>query len=1293
MSGVTDNASDVDFMIANKAQTVKSATSSEIVIQVDEVSCGLTQNKMDLFLGVGIPNGYTELLSGVSFEPKLLSVSMATGSPAGSITTATVKGVGVMDKVTLFDSSSNTDICESTKMTGYGQLECKTKAMEIASPVQLSIKEKDSGLVHACAASNPSDCNYQTTTESNGIAKISQVELVSSTVIRMTGNALPAETCEVSFLGMVADSCVRSDASTVTATFNKGVPTTEGNASPCLKWTKSDGNVNFSSFADTAVMRNPLSITATSSGFSTSFAGGRTLEVTANGLTSDVMAGKAKITVCEKTCEINAAASTDSVFSCFVPAISTVRSDEQFKINSESALKGEEIIFGGMSQEMAERAFDGKILPGIKSAEEECFVGIQMPQGYVGVLSEVSFFLDEFNRDDMIENLTIEGCYDEFDCEPLVEVGLEIHEGWNYYDFYDGFLPRFPQYRLTSYYHGCNSIGEIHFFGNELIDNEDDTYTCNVAHLEGDGRQDLGDIVTYDINNTPVIDDIMPRWGAVSGNTQITFTGRNFVSQDASDYEIVIDDVDCPIDEVSSTEIKCTTAPRLGKWEEDPKLEIRVQGAGIAALQGNNYRYCSLWSEESTWGYLFPPIDGESVAVPDGMCLLVDIQNSPKLKLVQVDNGALIFPSKDDDPTYQVNFDAKYIMVNNGTMEIGTEKHPYLSKLNITMHGEKYDAPMPMFGKKAIGVHHGVLDIHGKNVVSWTELDSTVQPGDTTLTVVEEVNWSVGDEIMVTSTDYNQYHTEFFKITTIKTLNGKTTLSLATAFEHKHYAAVEEHGFDTLTIRAEVCLMTRNVVFRGDPETSSTNKFGAHIMLSSPEDDGVIGRIENLQLNDVGQAFLLGKYPIHFHMVGRTTKSYVRGNAIKHSFNRGTTAHGVKYLRVERNVYWDVMGHTIFVEDGAETKNYFAYNVVAGTKPSFSLLNTDTTPGCFWVTNPDNIFVGNRAAGSTNYGYWMDYQDTAIGASFDPAIKPMQAKLGEFRDNVAHSVGDYGLRIFHGHFPPEEAYYEDHLSYRCGKNGVMGGDYGKIVLRNITVADNANSGIEFERINLSPDLIDVCRAENLVIIGRSNGNPGESTHGIVAPQSDLWLVDDARFYNFQNGAAALGDCAHCDTPKADSGARTTRFSNLIFDDATVDARIKWRWPHKGIFHDLDGTLTGQGADSYVSAYWKHNDWPECEVDLAVYDGIVCPYPYQFERIVFTEADGDIEYEDLYTWQYDNTQVMDMTDEEKEQYLVKENASTVDWIRKARPFKHWTAPYLTHHRYYMRWLWGLDFESV
>ena len=53
-----------------------------------------------------------------------------------------------------------------------------------------------------------------------------------------------------------------------------------------------------------------------------------------------------------------------------------------------------------------------------------------------------------------------------------------------------------------------------------------------------------------------------------------------------ADYKITIDDLDCPIDSVTSTELKCTTAARIGAWEEDPKLEITMAGAGNFALQG-----------------------------------------------------------------------------------------------------------------------------------------------------------------------------------------------------------------------------------------------------------------------------------------------------------------------------------------------------------------------------------------------------------------------------------------------------------------------------------------------------------------------------------------------------------------------------------------------------------------------------------------------------------------------------------------------------------------------------------
>ena len=66
------------------------------------------------------------------------------------------------------------------------------------------------------------------------------------------------------------------------------------------------------------------------------------------------------------------------------------------------------------------------------------------------------------------------------------------------------------------------------------------------------------------------------------------------------------------------------------------------------------------------------------------------------------------------------------------------------------------------------------------------------------------------------------------------------------------------------------------------------------------------------------------------------------------------------------------MGHNVFFEDGVETKNRVEYNLVINTTPSYSLLNTDTTPAAYWITNPDNIFVGNHAAGGPNYGFWFD---------------------------------------------------------------------------------------------------------------------------------------------------------------------------------------------------------------------------------------------------------------------------------------------------------------------------------
>lgn len=71
-------------------------------------------------------------------------------------------------------------------------------------------------------------------------------------------------------------------------------------------------------------------------------------------------------------------------------------------------------------------------------------------------------------------------------------------------------------------------------------------------------------------------------------------------------------------------------------------MTVTINGVGNVALQGNTFTYVSAWSESSTWGGDFPPIEGDSIHIPPGKHLLVDVDSVPLLKAVIVE-GSLIF--------------------------------------------------------------------------------------------------------------------------------------------------------------------------------------------------------------------------------------------------------------------------------------------------------------------------------------------------------------------------------------------------------------------------------------------------------------------------------------------------------------------------------------------------------------------------------------------------------------------------------------------------------------------------
>lgn len=132
-------------------------------------------------------------------------------------------------------------------------------------------------------------------------------------------------------------------------------------------------------------------------------------------------------------------------------------------------------------------------------------------------------------------------------------------------------------------------------------------------------------MVTYSDVQTPTISRISPRYGKVQGGETITINGTNFVAGATS---VTIDGKVCSSPNVTPTQITCTTGSRPGD-EKNPTFVIMVDNAGLAANQGNTFRYVSYWSEPATWGNDAPPQFGEAIEIPAGRSLLVDVDTVP----------------------------------------------------------------------------------------------------------------------------------------------------------------------------------------------------------------------------------------------------------------------------------------------------------------------------------------------------------------------------------------------------------------------------------------------------------------------------------------------------------------------------------------------------------------------------------------------------------------------------------------------------------------------------------------
>ena len=662
------------------------------------------------------------------------------------------------------------------------------------------------------------------------------------------------------------------------------------------------------------------------------------------------------------------------------------------------------------------------------------------------------------------------------------------------------------------------------------------------------------------------------------------------------------------------------------------------------------------WSSPATWPNKKVPAAGDKVEIASGKNVILDV-SPPALNGLTI-NGKLTFADNAD-----LELTTEWIMIH-GELAIGTEARPYTRKATITLTDNVKQEEMMGMGDRGIMLAGGTLNLHGDRTNTWTKLSKTAEAGSTSIEVLNATGWRVGDEIVLASTDYDPRQAER---RTISAINGNT-ITLGKPLDYMHFGKIT---FD-VDERGEVGLLTRNIKIQASEDAAQTYK-GGHIMAMVTSKMFV----EGVELNRMGQHMELARYPLHWHLDGDARGQYVKNASIHDTYNRCVTVHGTHNLRVENNVTYNTVGHCFFLEDGIETGNQFVHNLAIQTKchptkkcvptnlaangendytyenrlevrkASFSgkdtLLPSDNTVASFWITNPDNTFIDNVAAGSDENGFWMSLPEhpngAFLGTDQSKATWPRRTHILEFRNNTAHSnfdgfMFDRNINVDNtfglagpSYLPKEnpadpnskslETNFENLVAYK-NRNGGFWGRGELFVVKNLKTADNAigftmSSGA-FGReafTSLVTDSLFVGETENV-------GNPvtpEEKAYGRSLPKRLIpdFPIHGYQYYDYRVDVANSTFVNYQDNARRKAGALSwllftssgVTTENTIKGAKYVNAKpvhfpnydIRFDNDNRGgsayrtlAIHDLDGTTTGV-ANSYVLLHDGEFDSP------------------------------------------------------------------------------------------------------
>src|SRR5271170_4383384 len=653
-----------------------------------------------------------------------------------------------------------------------------------------------------------------------------------------------------------------------------------------------------------------------------------------------------------------------------------------------------------------------------------------------------------------------------------------------------------------------------------------------------------------------------------------------------------------------------------------------------AQEQGSHAVKQEFWSNPATWPDGKVPRAGDTVTIEKGKDVLLDV-NPPSLGGLRIE-GKLSFSDKAD-----IELTTESIIVH-GELEIGTEAKSHTRKATITLTDN-----VPG-NDRGIMIAGGTLNLHGDRTNSWTKLAGTAKAGSARIEVLNASGWRKGGVIVLASTDFDSTQAEKRTIAAI----AGNVITLDQPLKYMHFGKIT-FGVDE---RGEVGLLTRNILIQASDD-AERSYFGGHIMAMT----GSKMYVSGVELNRMGQNMHLARYPIHWHLLGDGQGQYIENSSIHDTYSRCVTVHGTNNVRVENNVAFNTVGHCYFLEDAVETGNQFIHNLGMMTKchpdgkpcvptnlgpfgsedgKNFNLdgqstkdilIPSDNTASTFWITNPDNIYRDNVAAGSEATGFWFALPQHPTGAfegsDVSKATWPRRMRVREFKGNTAHSNFD-GFMFDRGpqpdgHFrtgghialanpadansPIVETVIEDFTSYKNRNTGMW--TRGEMDLyKNLKLADNAigytHASGNFGRSDFTSRVVDSLFVGETENIG-TPGTPAEMAYGRSLPEPELadfpirgyefydyrHELDNVTFVNFQDNATrktgAISYLLY--TSFGMSSNNTVQRAKFINAKPVYFPPMENKWTNDdygngsyqtSVFHDVDGSVSGV-PNSYI----------------------------------------------------------------------------------------------------------------